>query len=204
MIRLIALLLALAPAPAAAQLFQDIYAAWLVKVRPGPRQHLTGTAADGPGKRQAGSVAAGDLLVAVRTQGRFTLVIHVGSARRVSSGWIDSSTLARVEPPSAAPSAWLGGWTAWEGRIDIRRSTDPDALHAVGYATWGAHRKDAVRHGVNYGEFDVSIRPTADTVTFSPMAGCDIALRLLGPYLIATDNYGCGGHNVTFGGVYRR
>ncbi|MEN3748506.1 hypothetical protein TPR58_15120 [Sphingomonas sp. HF-S3] len=204
MIRLAALLLALAPAPAAAQLIDDIDSAWLAKVRPGPRQHFSGTAEEGPGKRRTESVAAGDLLVAIRTRDRFTLVLHVGKSRRVTSGWIDSRSLARVEPPSPAPSAWLGGWTAWEGRIDITRTTDPAALHAVGYATWGAHRKEAVKLGVNYGEFDVAIRPADGKVAFSPMAGCDITLRLLGPYLIGRDNYGCGGHNVTFGGVYRR
>ncbi len=203
-IRLAALLLALAPVPASAQLIQDVDAAWLVKVRPGPRQHFSGTAYEGPGRRRADYVVAGDSLVAVRTQDGFTLVVHVGKKGRLTSGWIDSGALVRDDRPAPDASPWLGGWTAWEGRIDIARGPEPRALHAQGFATWGAHRKEAVAHGVNYGEFDTIIRPVDGRVAFSPMAGCDITLRLLGPYLIGSDNGGCGGHNVTFGGVYRR
>ena len=33
---------------------------------------------------------------------------------------------------------------------------------------------------------------------------CTVTLRLLGPYLVASDNGGCGGMNVHFTGVYRR
>jgi hypothetical protein len=32
---------------------------------------------------------------------------------------------------------------------------------------------------------------------------CRVAMRLIGPYLIANDAMKCGGMNVTFSGIYR-
>jgi hypothetical protein len=56
---------------------------------------------------------------------------------------------------------------------------------------------------VNIGELDGVARVDKDTLRYEDEF-CKVTLRLQGGGLQAEDNYGCGGHNVTFGGEYRK
>ena len=107
-----------------------------------------------------------------------------------------------VAPRNVAPwSAWVGRWRYFETEIRIERKGD--RLLARG---------DAVHRGltpasVNVGSFGSATVPSGNRARFNGGEDydiCQVELLLMPPYLIATDNRMCGGHNVSFRGVYRR
>ena len=90
-----------------------------------------------------------------------------------------------------------------------------------GDATWGAGDPDRVkRGGVNIGDFSATVALAGGHLAFlvgdegkplpydakraSDEMLCGLRLWRTGPYLVVADNLQCGGHNVTFTGVYRR
>jgi hypothetical protein len=187
----------------------------LVEIAPGPNRYFhagderEGCPALTAACRRKGYVVAGDRLVAWEAKGPLTRVTYLApGADRPSEGWVESAALRRVAltPPKAAD--WLGGWSGWESEIDITRGTRPGTFHLGGNATWGSHDPDRVkRGGVNFGMFSADLpepKGNALALADSEEPDCRIALKLLGPYLVASDNGRCGGMNVSFGGVYRR
>ena len=90
-----------------------------------------------------------------------------------------------------------------------------------GDATWGGHDPERVKRGAvtagNLGaegtiadgvaaftiDGDGTIKPI-DIKLPADSGVCFVKLWRLGPYLVAADNLGCGGLNVTFTGVYRK
>ncbi len=194
------------PAPVAAE---------LVEIVPGPKRYFhAGDAREGcpaptAACRRRGYVVAGDRLVAWETHGRLTRVTYLApGSTRSSEGWLETSALRRVTLAAPKASDWIGGWSGWESEIDIALGAKPGTFHLGGNATWGAHDPERVkRGGVNYGMFGADLpEPTGSSLAFadSEEPACRIALRLLGPYLIARDNGQCGGMNVTFSGIYRK
>ncbi len=187
----------------------------LVEVAPGPNRYFhagderEGCPAPTAACRRKGYVVAGDRLVAWEAKGPLTRVTYLApGAKRPSEGWVETAALRRVTlaPPKSAD--WIGGWSGWESEIDINRGTKPGTFHLGGNATWGAHDPDRVkRGGVNFGMFGADVpEPAGNALALadSEEPDCRIALRLLGPYLVARDNGRCGGLNVSFSGVYRR
>lgn len=201
-------------------LLQDIdtpgpITAELVEVAPGPKRYFhagderEGCPAPTAACRRKGYLVAGDRLVAWKAKGSLTRVTYLAAGSdRPSEGWIESAALRRVPVAPPRPADWLGGWTGWESEIDVTRGTKPGTLHLGGNATWGAHDPERVqRGGINTGMFGAEVAaPGGDRIAFadSEEPECRIALRLLGPYLLARDNGRCGGMNVTFSGVYRK
>ncbi|NML07961.1 hypothetical protein [Sphingomonas sp. G-3-2-10] len=203
MIARLAGLFVLLAVPAQAQVVGDD--AELVQVRPGPKRHFNGDQYDGPGKVRAAYVVAGDRLVAGEVRGKYRLVTFVpAGGGRHTTGWIESAALTRVSLPRATPASWIGDWTGWYADIAIARGARRGVLKASGEATYGMHDKDRVARGaINFGSFDGEAQPSGDRILFSDEL-CTVSLRLLGTYLLATDNGNCGGLNVSFSGVYRR
>lgn len=131
----------------------------------------------------------------------------------VTSGWLPEAALA---PIAVTPDDWTGKWHRTEADLAI----DPakgGMLHVQGDATWGAFDPDRVkRGGVNIGEVEGTAAPRGGTLAFTvgtdrtlpygegDDTDCRITLTRRGPYLVAKDNTNCGGHNVTFSGLYRR
>lgn len=201
--RLAAALLPLLALPAQAQVVGDD--AELVQVRPGPKRHFNGDQYDGPGKARAAYVVAGDRLVGGEVRGKYRLVTYVpAGGGRHTTGWIETAALTKIAPPPPGPASWLGDWTGWYADIAIARGKQPGTLKASGEATYGMHDRDRVARGaINFGDFEGEARPSGNAITFVS-DGCEVDLRLLGPYLLAVDNGNCGGLNVSFSGVYRR
>ncbi|MBB4837989.1 hypothetical protein HNP52_001040 [Sphingomonas kyeonggiensis] len=200
------LLLQDAPAPIDAE---------LVEVAPGPKRYFhagderEGCPAPTAACRRKGYVVAGDRLVAWEAKGALTRVTYLAPGSTLpSEGWIESAALRRVAPTPPKASDWLGGWNVWEAEIDITRGARPGSLHFSGNATWGARDPERVKIGaINTGGFGADRPvPAGDRIEVSDAEepDCRVAMRLLGPYLIARDNGQCGGLNVTFTGVYRR
>ncbi len=196
----------LTPAPITAE---------LVEVAPGPDRYFhagderEGCPAPTVACRRKGYVVAGDRLVAWEAKGPLRRVTYLATgAKRPSEGWVETAALRRVTLAPPKPADWIGGWSGWESEIDINRGTKPGTFHLGGNATWGSHDPERVKNGgVNFGMFGADVpEPAGNALALadSEEPDCRIALRLLGPYLVARDNGRCGGLNVSFSGVYRR
>ena len=130
-----------------------------------------------------------------------------GKPPREIDGWMEPSALARTEVPQPRQEDWLGVWRSGaEQSVTLRR--DGLRLKVTGNATFGASDPARVaRGGVNIGELDNTIMPLgaqADYADGTAAYDCQARLWRLGPYLVVADNNNCGGHNVSFTGIYRR
>ncbi|MCR0985065.1 hypothetical protein [Roseomonas populi] len=149
--------------------------------------------------------------------GAYTCAGFVGARGAATIGCPPAAALLPLPEAEQAPADWNGQWRAPEQDIVISPGSK-GALVVKGDATWGMGDPERVRRGgVNIGEVAGEARPVNGVLAFSMgedgrtqayEAGdeftCRIRLWRRGPYLLARDNNGCGGHNVTFSGFYRR
>jgi hypothetical protein len=57
----------------------------------------------------------------------------------------------------------------------------------------------------NEGVFAGTAKPAGNRLHFGDGAqGCEIDMALAGSFLVVADNHECGGHNVSFTGIYTR
>jgi len=203
----------------------------LAIVKPGDRAHFVkgGEQAGCPSASAACATRAfvigGDAVVVSATAGGYACATFTGPGPKAAStsGFLPREQLAAPppEPPVNASAAWAGTWQSGdEQTITIRRK--PDGRFVIeGDATWGGHDPERVkRGGVNAGNLsgegsivdgitafaidgDGAIKPI-DLKLPADSDACRVKLWRLGPYLVAADNLGCGGMNVTFTGVYRK
>ncbi len=166
------------------------------------------------GCRERAYVVAGDEVIVTALTGTAACVLYPARKGRDTTGWLPRSALAIVAAP-AAPS-WTGRWERIEATITIT-AAPRGRLTVKGDATWGSFDPDRVRRGgVNIGSIEGVAAPTGSTLAFAigeqgtiPYgrgAACDCAvlMRRLGRWLLIDDNGNCGGHNVSFDGVYER
>ncbi|MFZ2030590.1 MAG: hypothetical protein WAU68_09805 [Vitreimonas sp.] len=146
-----------------------------------------------------GYVVAGQEVLVGKRLGDFACAYYAPSG---SAGFVPAAALA---PMAVAPPAALGDWV---GHWSIDRDEDATiditlhngALAAEGEAYWpGRH---AAREP-NEGGFGGTGTLTAGRLNVHE-GGCEVSMRRVGAYLIATDNFECGGANVRFNGVYSR
>ncbi len=58
---------------------------------------------------------------------------------------------------------------------------------------------------IHTGEVEFEAAPNGNFLTLEENEDlCSVTLRLVGDYLVVSDNLKCGGVNVTFNGVYRK
>jgi hypothetical protein len=153
--------------------------------------------------RRAAYLVAGDPVLIDDVAGAFVSVNYVSTNGTLTQGWVPSTAITRTASPAAA---WQGNWQRDEASIDIKSAKGPGRLSIDGTASWGTHDPDRVaRGGINMGELSGDAVPVGDRLSISDGAeGCTAWLRLVGPYLVVTDNLQCGGMNVSFTGIYRR
>ena len=131
--------------------------------------------------------------------------------------------VAGKEKQGMGPAAWIGAWSA-SPEQDMTIALSPDGFLMIeGFASWGASDPERVERGaINIGEFSVRVPVEwidrqegqvefavgVDGDAIRPVAAqnydCAITLGLADDMLTAEDNGMCGGHNVTFNGVYSR
>ncbi|WP_338664380.1 hypothetical protein VQH23_04270 [Pararoseomonas sp. SCSIO 73927] len=159
----------------------------------------------------------GDVVLTGPSQGAYTCAGFVGARGAATIGWMPTAALLPLPEAEQAPADWNGQWRAPEQDIAISSGRN-GALRVKGDATWGMGDPERVRRGgVNIGQVAGEARPVSGVLAFSEgedgrtrayEAGdeftCRIRLWRRGPYLLARDNNGCGGHNVSFSGFYRR
>ncbi len=166
-------------------------------------------------------VVAGDPVVITRIAGKFACAAFAApkGQNTVTSGWLPVAALDRPQAVASTARDWLGQWRADEWHQIKITAARNGGIELDGDAAWGAEdpgRRE--RGGVNIGKLAATVTPQNGAVAFSlgtngavraHDAGpgdvtCRVRLWQLGPYLAASDNIQCGGHNVTFTGIYRR
>lgn len=183
-----------------------------------------GCPASGEACQRRGFVVPGDEVVAGPIRGDFVCVTYIApNPKRVkgkfteTDGFLPKSALVAVEQGAPAITQWPGTWLrSTEADIVITRE-GADRLKIFGEATFGAQDPERIKRGaVNMGEMSETAKPIGNRLAFGEgytdpakpfpdMGGeCLARLTLLGRYLVAEDNLGCGGMNVTFNGVYAR
>lgn len=143
---------------------------------------------------------AGDTVIVSRTFGDYACAWFEPKKGSETVGWIKIDKL-KIDQPNQNPrfDEWLGDWEDVSGSIRIK--SDPaktNRLAVHGYATWGAG------NNIHTGEVDASAAPVNNVLSLKEDYGCAAVLRLVGEFLVVSDNLGCGGVNVSFSGVYKK
>jgi hypothetical protein len=171
--------------------------------------------------RDRSYVVGGDPVIGTRKYGGFVCATFASPTGKsaVTIGWLPTASL---DMPSAGPASqrdWLGEWRSgqWH-RITIKKAAK-GAISLDGSALYGADDPGRRERGaVNTGEIAATLTPEGGSAAFSlDFEGevhphdaqgdgiyCRVRMWQLGPYLAVEDNVQCGGHNVTFTGIYRR
>lgn len=147
-------------------------------------------------------VIPGDVLVVSRRFGDYVCAWYAPARGAETVGWLRADAVALSEPDAAPPLArWLGAWEyAPQASLDIRRGTTPGALAIDGEAFWRG-----ARDNIHTAAVELEAVPAGHVVEVKESEDiCAVTLRLVGPFLVVSDNLKCGGLNVTFNGVYRR
>jgi hypothetical protein len=164
---------------------------------------------------RGGFVRAGLPVIAYEVRGDWTCIWYEDYRKGAAHGWMRTDHLRTITYDTNPPqSAWLGNWrllgsrprpkergTAENDRLVIGKSQQAGGLRVAGNAYWdaelGGHSvvRSAHIHGVG----------TAHRNNLQVGEGdCEVKLKLIGNYLLTTDNDGCGGLNARFQGIWER
>jgi hypothetical protein len=157
--------------------------------------------------KQPGYVIPGDTVITADSSGDYTCVYFQNKAGG-SAGYIRRDEFKPLPAPKVpAVADWAGRWR--DGDNDIRLKVQGQSLYGTGSAYWpSANPSLKLRPGgPNVGSFEGVAPPRGAVLEFSEgemPAACVVRLRLVGRFLLASDNRQCGGANVSFTGVYSR
>ena len=192
----------------------------------GPRVNFVASAGDGKNTQSCpsanamckrnGFVVPGDAVLVDRVEGAYACATFVSPRGVATGGWLPAAALDIKPVPAPRIGDWAGAWKRVEADIVLRVAGAEVA--AKGDATYGALSPERVkRGGVNIGEFSGKARPRGAMLAIgegydgakSPLDvekadNCLVRMRLAGAWLVVEDNRQCGGHNVSFTGVYTR
>ncbi len=160
-----------------------------------------GNCPDGENCRLSAYLIAGDELIVQREFEGFSCVWYQPSKGNETVGWINSDEISAQQDLSRPPHNWVGRWKYASNEIVIKE-TQGGKMHVYGTAFW-----QGLGDNVHIGEIDYLGIPgnrTLDVGDGDDQYDCRVKLRLLGKYLIVSDNMNCGGLNVSFNGVYLR
>lgn len=116
-------------------------------------------------------------------------------------GWIPISRWHATDSPPQPEARWVGVWQNETAKITVQ-SAGNGQLDIKGHAIRGLG-PDGEGTEI-YGDFSIVGKPESGIVTANDDSGpCEVSVRRVGDYLIATDNGACGGMGVTFSGMYR-
>jgi hypothetical protein len=115
-----------------------------------------------------------------------------------ATGWIPAARVAALPADPTPPlAAWIGTWRLYDNEIVLRQQGSD--IEADGEAYWPAKTVMPA----NEGTFEGSAKPAGNRLHFGDdREGCIVDMALVG--LVVADNRGCGGHNVSFTGVFTR
>jgi hypothetical protein len=140
----------------------------------------------------------GSPVLIYRTNGEWTCGYGV-DRHGAAPAWFRTRDLRPLNFTAAPPiEAWYGVWKCGEDRVAISASKNAGELRLVGNAIWqGANRNE------HFGHAQGNAVPSGNRLHIVD-GGCVIDLTLAGKYILADDNQGCGGMNVSFSGFWKR
>ncbi|MDQ3798987.1 MAG: hypothetical protein M3384_06020 [Acidobacteriota bacterium] len=143
-----------------------------------------------------------DEVIVSRTFGRWACGWYQPKKGSETVGWIAVDKLEFKETNrNPSPDEWLGVWRYAGNHIEIGKSKSSGLLKITGNAFW-----KGLGDNIHTGELDDDSAPAGNVLKIGENEtgeyDCKATLRLVGKYLIASDNLQCGGVNVTFSGVY--
>jgi hypothetical protein len=141
----------------------------------------------------------GDQVVVSRKYGKWICAWYQPGKGSETVGWLLADKLLMSELPARPALAnWIGLWKYDKKTLDIRRDGKTGLLKVKGYAIW-----EGSRDNVHLGGVEAAAQPAGNELLLVEEE-CRVTLKLVGPYLVANDNSGCGGVNVRFDGVFRK
>jgi hypothetical protein len=141
----------------------------------------------------------GDEVLVSRTYGQWICGWYQPKKGGETVGWLRADKLVISAPsPRPALEGWVGLWKYAGKSLDIRREDKSASLKVKGYAIW-----QGVGANVHVGGVEAAAQPQGNELVLVEEE-CQVSLKLVGDYLVANDNSGCGGVNVRFNGVFRR
>ena len=164
-------------------------------------------------------VARGDELMITDRKVGALCAVYVSRKGDETSGWINSDDVEISKDTIQKPGVWVGKWTTGEwANLEITASKKNGWLTVSGDAMWAANAEAMLNGGVNIGEVGGDAPLENGALGFTVAEGdayipfseakefdCAIRMRALGSsYLLVEDNHNCGGHNVSFTGLYAR
>jgi hypothetical protein len=188
-----------------------------VVATPAGRSHFHDDRAGCPaaqGCQREAYLLSGDAVLVDRVSGDWACAWYAGK-RDATVGYLRVAELA-FEDAQRDWSArdWAGHWDEVGGQTPgeplkwLEFSEHAGTLAVTGQALWLSAFVDAGgEHAVNTGELEsetLSIEGGTATFAGSDELDCSATFRRVGDFLVVQDDYRCGGHNVTFSGIYRR
>jgi hypothetical protein len=114
-------------------------------------------------------------------------------------GWLPVDSLVISEhPASPALEKWIGRWKYYDQSLNILRDSKSGFLTVTGDAIWRG-----LGDNVHVGSVAAGSLPQGNELILVEEE-CRVTLKLVGDYIVASDNSECGGVNVRFNGVYRK
>lgn len=160
---------------------------------------IDGPSCPGPAAACRSSVAArpGQKLLLGRSRPGYVCAFD---GRADMTGWLPQQrVMAQPVDPTPPLAAWIGTWRLSDNSIVLKQVAE--SVEADGEAYWpGKNVMPA-----NEGAFAGTAKPSGNRLHFGDdQQGCQVDMTLAGLFLIVADNRGCGGHNVSFTGIFTR
>jgi hypothetical protein len=113
-------------------------------------------------------------------------------------GWLSDQRWKATLSEDPNPN-WTGVWQNYNQKLWIR-SAAGGQLSVKGDAIWDG------RSGPHFGDFEFVAKAEGDLLVKRASGDsdrCEVALRIVGPFIFGADNGMCGAMNVNFNGMYR-
>ena len=137
-----------------------------------------------------------------RKLGKFACVWFQPNKGSETVGWIPLQNLEFLNLLQSFDEI-TGNWNFYDNQIKIAKTAKSSVYKITGDATW-----KGLGDNVHIGELDGEAKIVGNDLKYGAEEtdeyACKVTMRLVGKYLIVSDNLNCGGANVTFSGVYRR
>lgn len=179
-----------------------------IKGKKGERVYFYGEENDCPnGKncRLKSYLIPGDEVIVSRNFGKWSCSWYQPKRGAETVGWLETENLEFSElSQNPETKDWLGEWNyGRESSITIAKSKKSGFFDVKGNSFWNGGGGN-----VNVGEIEESVSADGNILKIGEKDteeyACKVTMRLLGRFLVVSDNLNCGGLNVTFSGVYQR
>ena len=141
----------------------------------------------------------GDQVVVSRRYGSWMCSWYQPRKGSETVGWLPVESLV-ISKQAASPALekWIGQWKNDDQSLNIRRDSQSGFLMVKGDAIWRG-----AGDNVHVGSVEARSLPQGNELILIEEE-CRVTLKLVGDYIVASDNSECGGMNVRFNGVYRK